>query len=98
MNDSYKIFRQLQERQKEYQQYASYEKEELIEEILELQQERDKYKSIVEMVKKDISFPGDKFIEMYHMKEKQTPVYFVYEYKQDLKTKIKELEEGETNE
>ena len=44
MSDAYKIFRQLQEREKEAQQYKKYEREDLIDEIINLQQENQQLK------------------------------------------------------
>lgn len=44
MSDAYKIFRQLQEKEKQAQQYKNYEREDLIDEILNLQQENDQLK------------------------------------------------------
>lgn len=41
MSDAYKIFKQLQEKEKEAQRYKSYEKEDLIDEILELQEREE---------------------------------------------------------
>jgi len=41
MSDAYKIFRQIQEKDKKAKQYTNYEKEDLIDEITELQEREE---------------------------------------------------------
>lgn len=48
MSDAYKIFKQLQEREKEAQQYKKYEREDLIDEIINLQQENQQLKERID--------------------------------------------------
>lgn len=54
MSEAYKIFMQLQEKEKQAQQYKSYEREDLIDEIINLQQEneqlQDRINKAVELV------------------------------------------------
>lgn len=56
MSDAYKIFKQLQEREKEAQQYEKYEREDLIDEIIDLQQENQRLKEENERLKQTTIF------------------------------------------
>lgn len=69
MSDAYKIFRQLQERKKETQQYKSYEKEDLIDEIINLQQENQQLKEEKEKIKIAITENCDLRLEVLKYKE-----------------------------
>ena len=50
--DTYKIFRQLEEREKRRNPYSFYDKDELIDEILKNEDELERYKNIIEDIEK----------------------------------------------
>lgn len=52
--DTYKIFRQLEERKKRANPYSFYDKDELIDEILKNEDELERYKNIIDELEKDL--------------------------------------------
>lgn len=53
--DAYKIFKQLQEREKRANPYSFYDKDELIDEILKLE---DKIDKAIELIKRSAGYKG----------------------------------------